>query len=540
MLALHTMEPYKPMDRWAVRQNFCIQVVRRQVRSAMRSFKTALRFAIIMISSLCLTQAAHGETLRAAGTGNIAAMLNPFASLFQGVINPHSMIHDMLFTISTDGTLEQGLALDAEPTSDTTWRITLRPNVRYSNGRPFTAEAVVKTIHYLQSDAAGRYVISAETRTIKSIRAIDDLTLEVETFVPDVLLPRRFSTIPMPEPWLYEDLGPDEFSQAPIGTGSYVVEDWRSDAQRPLLAAHTESWRAPVEFDRVDIRIVKDAPSQVQALLSGQIDLGYNFGVVEIDALKSMGFNILTRPGGQIISIALSNTDPDKPFADQRVRQALNYAVDKQAIADIIMFGTTTPAGQPGIPGMTGYNPDVSPYPYDPERAKALLADAGYGDGFAFKAEVLITGVLEAPTMYQKIAQDLAAVGVGMEIKPLQGPEWIQKYFSGNWGEADAISATWNGASYWDVVRAIEIFSCKKTGAFFCEPDLMPVIDSTHGMFDPIERAGTLQDLSLTMHDLAPALFLVQIVDVIAASDKFDALPFRHKQLAVDKLRLKR
>lgn len=505
-----------------------------------RQALNALRFLAITTLGLTLSPNVNAETLRAAGTGNIAAMLNPFASLFQGVINPHSMIHDMLFTISTDGTLEQGLALSAEPTSDTTWRINLRPGVRYSNGRPFTAEAVVKTINYLQSSAAGRYVISAETRTIKSIRAVDDLTLEVETFVPDVLLPRRFGTIPMPEPWLYEDLGPDEFSQAPIGTGSYVVEDWRSDEQRPLLVAHAESWRAPVEFDRVDIRIVKDAPSQVPALMSGQIDLGYNFGVVEIDALSEMGFNVTTRPGGQIISIALSNTDPNKPFADQRVRQALNYAVDKQAIADIIMFGTTTPAGQPGIPGMTGYNPDVSPYPYDPKRAKALLLDAGYGDGFSFKAQVLITGVLEAPTMYQKIAQDLAAIGVGMEIKPLQGPEWIQKYFSGDWGKADAISATWNGASYWDVIRAIEIFSCKKTGAFFCAPDLMPMIDSTHGMFDPVKREKALQGLSLAMHDLAPAIFLVQIVDVIAASDKFDTLPFRHKQLAVDKLRLKR
>ena len=504
--------------------------------------KTAnsVRFLVIAALSCTLALNAKAETLRTAGTGNIAAMLNPFASLFQGVINPHSMIHDMLFTISTEGALEQSLALTANPTSDNTWRIDLRPGVHYSNGRPFTAEAVVKTVNYLQSAAARRYVISAETRTIKSIRAIDDLTVEVETFVPDVLLPRRFSTIPMPEPWLYEDIGPDAFSQAPIGTGSYVLEDWRSDEQRPLLVAHAESWRAPVEFDRVDIRIVKDAPSQVQALMSGQIDLGYNFGVVEIDALSEMGFNVVTRPGGQIISIALSNTDPDKPFADQRVRQALNYAVDKNAIADIIMFGTTTPAGQPGIPGMTGYNPNVSPYPYDPKRAKALLLDAGYGDGFSFKAQVLITGVLEAPTMYQKIAQDFAAIGVGMEIKPLQGPEWIQKYFSGNWGKGDAISATWNGASYWDVIRAIEIFSCKKTGAFFCAPDLMPMIDSTHGMFDPVKREAVLQDLSLAMHNLAPAVFLVQIVDVIAASNKFGALPFRHKQLAVDKLRLAR
>lgn len=499
-------------------------------------FATLVLAVVIAVAGYPRT--ADSETLRATGTGNIASLLNPFSSLMQGVINPHSMIHDMLFFISTDGTLESGLALSAEPSGPTTWKIYLRPNVHYSNGRAFTAEAVVKTIEYLKSDAAGRYVISGETRTIKSARALDKTTLEIETFEPDVLLPRRFGTIPLPEPWLYEELGADAFSRAPIGTGSYVVEDWRTESQHPLLVANPDSWRAPVQFTTVDIRLVKDAPTQVQALMSGLVDIGYNFGIVEIDALKADGFKILTQPGGQIISLALSNTDPDSPFADQRVRQALNYAVDKQAIADIIMMGTTKPAGQPGIPGMTGYNPDVTPYPYDPEQAKALLAEAGYPDGLEFRAEVLISGVLEAPTMYLKVAQDLAAVGVNMEVQPLQGPEWIGKYFSGNWGQADAISATWNGASYWDVIRAIEIFSCKKPGAFFCEPDLMQSINASHGIFNAEERSRALQNLSKTMHEIAPSLFLVQIADVIAYSDRLGELPFRHKQLAVDQLRL--
>ncbi|MBT5240165.1 MAG: hypothetical protein HOH20_12385 [Rhodospirillaceae bacterium] len=529
MLALHNMDMRKPTVRRAKDQN-CYAWLSRLAR----------RLFVISLSGIFISQAAYAVTLRATGGGNIVALLHPFSSLPQGVINPHAMIHDMLFYVSTDGTLEPGLALSAEPTSDTTWQINLRPNVRYSNGRAFTAHAVVKTIEYLKSDAARRYVISAETRSIKSVRAIDDVTVEVETFVPDVLLPRRFGTIIMPEPWLYEELGPDAFSMAPIGTGSYVVEDWRLDAQRPLLKGNQDSWRPPVEIDTVDIRIVKDAPSQVQALLSGLVDVGYNFGIVEIDALREQGFRIVTKPGGQVASLALANRDPTSPFADQRVRQALNYAVDKQAIADIIMMGTTTAAGQAGLPGMAGYNPNISPYPYDPERARALLADAGYGSGLSFQAEVLITGILEAPTMYQKVAQDLAAVGVSMELNPLQGQQWIRKYFTGDWGDADAISATWNAASYWDVIRAIEIFSCKKTGAFFCEPDLMPMIDASHGMFDPEERSRTLQDLSQRMHDLAPALFLVHIVDVIAASDRLGELPFRHKQLAVDKLRMAR
>ncbi len=496
------------------------------------------------VSCLLVVFVAHvfnsvqAETIRTAATGNIVPLLNPFASLTQGIINPHALIHDMLLYVATDGTLEPGLAVNWEATGPTTWIIKLRPHVQYSNGRPVTAAAVAKNLMYLKSPEARRYVISGEVRTIKTATAIDDLTLEIETLEPDVLLPRRFGTIPMPDPYLYEELGPDAFSQAPIGTGSYVVEDWRLVSQRPILVANAKSWRAPVEFDRVEMRVLKDAATQVQALLTGAIDVGSNFGIVEIEQLEVMGFRIEVAPGGQIQSLAFSNRDPESPFSDQRVRQAMNYAVNKQEIADIIMMGATQPAGQPGIATMTGYNPNVAPYPYDPDKARALLAEAGYEDGLSFRAEVLIGGVVESTTMYLKVAQDLAKIGVHMEVQPLQGPQWIRKYFSGEWDKADAISATWNGASYWDVIRAIEIFSCKKPGAFFCQPELMPLINESHGMFDAEERERTLQSLSKTMHDLAPAIFLHQLVDIIAVNKRLGPLPFRHKQLAIDQLRL--
>lgn len=485
--------------------------------------------------------AAQGETLRTVQTGNVTALLNPFSSLVQGITNPQAMIHDMMAYVSTDGTVEPGLALAWEATGPTTWVITLRPGVRYSNGRPFDAKAAAKNITYLQSENAQRFVISGEVRTIKAATAIDDLTLQIETHEPDVLLPRRLGMIPMPEPYHYDELGPDGFGLSPVGTGSYVVDDWNLESQRPLLLANPDSWRAPVEIDRVEMRLVKDAGTQVQALLSGEVDMGYNFGIVEIDLLEAAGFRTVLRPGGQISALAFSNRDPESPFSDVRVRQAMNYAVDTQAIADIIMMGTTQPAGQPGVATMTGFNPNVSPYPYDPDKARALLAEAGVANGLSFRAEVLaVGGAVEATTIYLKVAQDLAAVGIDMEVQPLQGSQWIRKYFSGEWDEADAISATWNGAAYWDVVRAIEIFSCKKPGAFFCVPEMMPTIDATHGMFDAEERDRTLQDLSKQMHDLAPAIYLVQLVDIVTVSPRLGDLPFRHKQLAVDQLRLAR
>ncbi|MAI06711.1 MAG: hypothetical protein CBC47_06295 [Alphaproteobacteria bacterium TMED87] len=495
------------------------------------------KYSLIICFYLGITNL-EAEVLKVATSGNISTLLNPFCCLVQGIINPHAMIHDTLFSISTDGQLNKELALSAKPLSKNIWIIKLRPNVTYSNGRSFDADAVIKNINYLKSAEAQKFVMSAEVRTIKNIRSLDSLTLEVETYEPDVLLDRRFSTILLPEPWLYEEFGPENFNKNPVGTGSFKIENWNLNSQRPVLIKNENSWRPSVEISRVEIRVVKDATSLVQALMSEIVDLGTNFGITELELLSKSEYNIITRPGGIIAALALSNLNP--PFKDVRVRQAINYAVDKESIAKIIMAGITKPSGQPGILGMSGYNPEIKPYPYNPKRAKDLLNEAGYQNGFNFKAEVLITGgVTEAASMYQKIAQDLSNVGVTMNVQPLQGPQWISKYFSGNWGQADSISATWNSAAYWDVIRAIEIFSCKKPGAFFCIPELMNEIESTHSMFSKEERSVALKELSKKMHDLAPSLFLLEIVDIIALKKKFYNTKFRHKQLAVDKLRVK-
>ena len=495
------------------------------------------KYSLVISFCLSITNL-QAEVLKVATSGNISTLLNPFCCLVQGIINPHAMMHDTLFSISTDGKLNPELAISAEFISNNKWIIKLRPNVTYSNGRPFNSDAVIKNINYLKSPEAQKFVMSAETRTIKNIRSVDLLTLEIETYEPDVLLDRRLSTILLPEPWLYEELGPENFNKDPVGTGSFKLENWNLNSQRPVLIKNDTSWRPSLEINRVEIRVVKDATSLVQALLSEIVDLGTNFGITELGLLSESEYNIITRPGGIIAALALSNSKP--PFKDIRVRQAINYAVDKVSIAEIIMAGITKPSGQPGVLGMSGFDSEIKPYPYNPKKAKELLDEAGYQNGFDFKAEVLITGgVTEAASMYQKIAQDLSNVGVVMNVQPLQGPQWISKYFSGNWGKADSISATWNSAAYWDVIRAIEIFSCKKPGAFFCIPELMREIDATHSMFSREKRSVALKELSKKMHDLAPSLFLIEIVDIIALKKKFYNTNFRHKQLAVEKLRVK-
>jgi ABC-type transport system substrate-binding protein len=230
-----------------------------------------------------------------------------------------------------------------------------------------------------------------------------------------------------------------------------------------------------------------------------------------------MGFAVHTEQEPQIMALALRNVGNEgKPLHDVRVRQALNYAVDKSAIADVILRGTAQAVGQGAIPGVTGYNPAIKPYPRDVKKAKELLAAAGYGNGLKLTARVQPAGPTEGAAIYQKVAADLAEAGVQLELRPVQSQDWVRMYATGDWGGADIISATWNGAAYRDVIRAFETFSCRRPGAFFCAPEIEPLIDASNVTLDTAKREARLQDIMARYHDLAPSIFLVNLTSVYA------------------------
>jgi len=491
-----------------------------------------------IIFALCLSGDGHASTFRSTLTGNISALLIPFESLVTGVTNPHSMLYDSLTYVGKAGVLEPGLAVSWERTAPKTWLIDLRPGVVFSNGEPLNAEGVAQTLRYLKSPEARRFVISAEVSSIARVEVIDDLALEIITHKPDAIFAKRLSTILIPAPKAYQELGPEAFSLAPSGTGSFMLEDWGLTTGRTVLIANPTSWRRSQQVDRVELLVLTEHATQLQALRTGNIDMAHNFGILELEDLESIGFKVHVIPSGQVLSLALPNNRPNSPLNDVRVRQALNYAVDNNALADLVFGGHMRPAGQGAIPTVFGYNPDISPYPYDPNMARALLADAGFADGLQLVAGVLIPSIPEDVTMYLKIQQDMAAAGVNLQIKPMRGPEWIRRYFSGDWQEYDTISATWNSAAYWDAGRAIEIFSCKKQGAFFCLPEMLDMIDASISNFDPISRKRQLQVMLAELHNQAASVFLVELADVVVTSSRMLNFPRRHKQLRVEAVRL--
>ena len=474
---------------------------------------------------------ASAKTIRIGVAQWPPAMGNPYGQQMQGAVHPFPGIFDALTYMDSQGRTQPGLALSWRSDRANTWTFTLRPGVRFINGEPFNAAAVVAMIEWLKSPDAQRYFYAPEVKNIASVNALDDMTVVFKTHQPDVILPKRLSLLLVVPPRLWQEAGVEGFSQRPRGSGAFTIESWGRDKGVYALEAQTGSWRPAKHLNRVEFRILPEQTTRVQALTTGQIDIAHIIGYEDIDTLKAQGFNIVINPIATASAIALSNFNKNSPLADKRVRQAMNYAVNRTAIARAILHGTVKPAANGIEPGVFGYDPDVIPYPYDPAKARALLAEAGYADGFKLKATVLTVGAPDAPAVFQQVAQDLAAVVISMELNGVLGTDWVQMWTSGDWRGADALSSNWNGATYMDAGRALESYTCARAQPFFCAPEVEDIFARSNVEFDENKREIQLRQALAILYDLAPTIYLFPQPEIMAVSPKVKNMVFRGRYL---------
>ena len=454
--------------------------------------------------------AAPAGTLDVGVVGLPPTQGNPYGALGSPSIYTWSALFDALTLVDANGQAAPALATEWESVDDVTWRFTLRDGVTFSNGEPFDAAAVVAAWDYLSSEEGKASVVGRELVTISSITAVDPLTVEIATAGPDPVLPNRVSAMFIVAPQQWADLGPDGFAAEPVGTGPFAVDSWGTT--EVSLVANTESWRQP-GVESVVLTALPEPASRVQALQSGQIDIALGVSPDQISAIEESGASVDVRPASQVMSLTFISTDPESPFADQRVRVALNLAVDRQAIVDGLMAGLGAPASQGATPAANGYDESLAPIAFDPERATELLAEAGYPDGFSFVAEVVVGSFPADAEIYQAMAENLRQINVEVELRQLQFSEWLEKYNNGTW-EGEAFGLSWNTAPYLDAIRPYNYASCLKEPAFFCDDAQLALIEEAGATLDPEARRAVLAELAVLTVENPPSLFLVEQIDL--------------------------
>ena len=322
-------------------------------------------------------------------------MIDPvtFSALIAGDVLRN--VYENFTRVDETGKVLPALALKWTVSSDNlSWRFELRPNVKFHTGRPFGAKDVKSSfeallapgskaglqLQYLQRIVGAKDVQDGKTRELVGVKAVSPLVVEVNFSAPDVLFPvypfMFFDT------QVVADKGPNWFMQVSAGTGPYMFSEWKR-GQTVYLKAFKDYYGGAPKIDGVRFVVVPSEETAVTMYEAGELDIlsiastDLNRRIMRDAKLKAQA---QTAPAAQINFLGM-NQNLYAPFKDKRIREAFCISIDRDALTRGLMGGLAQPLYGQITPGIAGYNPAVKKIAYDPDRARKLLADAGYAGG---------------------------------------------------------------------------------------------------------------------------------------------------------------
>jgi peptide/nickel transport system substrate-binding protein len=480
---------------------------------------TRRSFAALAGASAVAAARARGQDekiLRVALGGFPLERSNPYANIQTPSIIFHTAIFEGLTHLNLDGSVAPRLATAWEQRDPVTWRFTLRDDVVFSNGKPFDAGAVAHAVDYLTGPGPANEDARRDLNFLAGAAIVDKRTVDIRTKAPLFTLPRYCAVLLIVEPEAWQSMGPVKFGEKPVATGPMTVDEWQP--ARALFRANPTAWRTP-HIDGVEFVNLPDVPARIAALQSGRIDVAYGVAPEDIEAVTSVGGAVAEVRDGAAMCIVLNfQGGRDTPLADVRVRRALNLAVDRQAIVDVLLGGLTVASGQPSVRQAFGHDPDLGPYPHDPAAAKALLAEAGHANGFTMTLETS-GGSTNGTAVVQRVAEDLKRVGVTMIVRQKQTIKFLNDFVNGIY-EADAFTLQWGGYPTLDALQFTNLSSCRKTKPWFCDPTIQPVIERAWVETDAAKALDLRRQVMRHYRDQAPGIFLHENIAFVGLSPR--------------------
>ena len=339
---------------------------------------------------------------------------------------------DHLIEFGNNMELVPGLATSWKSLDDKTWEFKLREGVKWQDGSPFTADDVVFTWARIPKVVNAPGPFSQYIRG-KKITKVDDFTVRVSTEAPYPLMGVDVAQFAIISKKNGEGQTSADYNsgKATIGTGPFKFVEYVS-GDRIVMEANPDYWRGKPKWDRVTIKPIKSGPSRVAALKAGDVDLIDFVPPADINTLKNdSSLAVWQGPSNRPVFLHLDTnrdlspsilTNDGKPFwpnptRDWRVRKAISLAISQEAIVEKVMEGNAILATQLVPPGFYGYNEDLKPGEYDPDRAKKLLAKAGYPDGFRITLNGTHDRYINDKQIVETVAQMVSRIGIKVEVR---------------------------------------------------------------------------------------------------------------------------
>jgi peptide/nickel transport system substrate-binding protein len=421
------------------------RVTGRPARPAL-ALATALAFAAVTPAALAQTPPGVLAVGQVAEPKSLDPHAVTAANDFRIVMN----LYDGLVRYR-DGTLEvePALAERWEVSEDgLTYTFHLREGVSFHDGTPLDAEAVVFTFERMLDEThpqhdTGPFPLSFFFSAIETVEATDGRTVVFHLNEPYAPFLSNLAYPPglIVSPSAVREHGAD-FGRNPVGTGPYRFEDWQSNS-RVVVTRNEEYWDGTPGLEAVVFRPLTDANTRVSEMLAGGLDLMVEIPPDAVQSFDGNGFTLHEQAGPHLWFLILNTREG--PMADKRVRQAVNYAIDKQTLVENLLQGTAEVAAGPTPPAFAwAYNEALQPYPHDPEKARALITEAGAeGAEVTFYVTEGGSGMLDPIAMGTAIQADLAEVGLDVTIETYEWNTFLAEVNPGLEGKADMAEMAW-------------------------------------------------------------------------------------------------
>lgn len=419
-------------------------------------------------------------------------------------------------------TLQPGLAESWEILEDgMRLRFYLREGVKFHNGEDFNAEAVKFTFDRLLGEEGAKGPQRSNYTTIKEVVIIDDNTVDFIMNTPDPVMLTKlagYGSMIVPPKYIAEK-GGDYFDMHPVGTGPFKFKSYTQN-DKLELEANPDYFAGAPKLDKLTYRFIRENATRLAELQAGRVDVVHDIAYSAIPTIKAdKNADVIAIDGPQIQSYQFNSKNGITN--DVRVRRAINMAVDKQMLIDAFLDGYGTPIDTLQGKLSFGYDPDLKGYPYDPEQAKKLLAEAGVKPG----TEITINYRASKPT-FAEISQAMTAflgnIGLKAKLKPIEDNVYLTETVPK--GQTDELfQFGWGGWTFdFDNTAYLTYHTGERWNPYGTSAEMDALLEKQRKSVDQVERLRLLREIGSLAHEQAYHLPLYNEMAVYAVSNKVE------------------
>ncbi len=431
-------------------------------------------------------------------------------------VQMHQIIEGLTWR-TADGKVVPLLATSWEMVDPNNWRVKLRAGVKFHNGEALNAQAV-KFSWDKALDPKNNWPIRSNIVLVDKVDIVDDLTVNFHTSSPWADFAFFASPVYIMPPQYTQQVGDEGLIAKPVGTGPFEFVEF-VPADHLKLKAFDGYWGGRTKIGEVLWRIIPEPAIRVASLQAGESDIVAQVPMDLVPVIKSDSNLRLEFANEQVTLQLFLDTMPanGSPMADKRVRQAVDYGVDRETIWKALMGGVGAVNGQMLTPGVFGYNPDIKATPYDPAKAKALLAEAGFANGLKLQLQCPIGKYLVDRDACLAIKDQLAKVGIDVQANITETGAWTP-YLSDPTKKADMIYVGWY--SYGNPAQAMQWFSKTQAWHRWENAEYDRLFLEAKSNLDAKAREQAYFKMATIVKDEVPAIFIMQQAAPYGISNK--------------------